>query len=169
MMKSKVSYIIFLSLVMTVVLAVGVLTAEDTEAYVNEDLGFSFDYPGSWKNANVKGGNIVVMFTGGAINRNIQVLHDTGGAEAGQDALQRLAEILKTQKELTAEWRDVDGRRAFFQVVEWNSPLGDTRAVRLMVPEGDRYFLVMGVCPAGDFTALGPLLTKCVLSFRITE
>lgn len=168
-MKSKVSHFIFLGLIMTSVLAVGVMAVETTETYVNRDLGFSIEYPASWKNANVRGGNIVVMFTGGSINRNVQVMHDKGGEEAGKATLERLAEILKTQNELTAEWRDVHGRRAFFQVVEWSSPLGINRAVRLLVPDGDQHFLVMGVCPAGDFDALGPLLTQCVLSFRMTE
>jgi len=168
-MKLKFSHLIFLGMAATALLIVKISATEATETYINKDIGFSLEYPAAWKKANVKGGNIVVMFTGGAINRNVQVLHDTGGEEAGKAALERLAEILKTQKELSAEWRDIKGRRAFFQVVEWSSPLGDTRAVRLMVPEGDRYFLVMGVCPAGDYDALGPLLTECVLSFRIIE
>jgi hypothetical protein len=168
-MKSKLSHLTFLGIGIFVALAAGILATEATETYVNKDLGFSLEYPASWKNANVKGGNIVVMFTGGAINRNVQVLHDKGGEEAGMASLERLAKILKTQKELTAEWRDVNGLRSFFQVVEWSSPLGNTRAVRLMVPDGDRYFLVMGVCPAGDFDALSPLLKKSVLSFRVTK
>ena len=167
--RFKLNHFVFLGILFFAVLAMGILAEEATETYVNKSIGFSFDYPASWKNANVKGGNIVVMLTGGAINRNVQVLHDKGGEEAGIAALERLANILKTQKELTAEWREINGRRSFFQVVEWSSPLGDTRAVRLMVPDGDRYFLVMSVCPAGEFDALGPLLTKCVLSFRITE
>ena len=165
----KLSHLVFLGIVIYAVLAMGILAEEATETYVNKSIGFSLDYPASWINANVKGGNIVVMFSGGAINRNVQVLHDKGGGEAGIASLERLAKILKTQKEQTAEWREINGRRSFFQVVEWSSPLGDNRAVRLMVPDGDQYFLVMGVCPAGEFETLGPLLTKCVLSFRITE
>jgi len=168
-MMSKLSHFAFLGIVISALLAVSVLATEATETYVNKSIGFSFEYPVSWKNANVKGGNIVVMFTGGAINRNVQVLHDKGGEEEGKAALERLAKILKTQKELTAEWRDVNGHRSFFQVVEWSSPLGDNRAIRLMVPDGDHYFLVMAVCPAGEFETLSPLLTKCVLSFRVTE
>lgn len=168
-MKSKIIHYAFFGVVISVVLAVGIMATEATETYVNKGIGFSFEYPASWKNANVKGGNIVVMFTGGAINRNVQVLHDKGGEEAGKATLERLAKILKTQKELTAEWRDVNGRRAFFQVAEWSSPLGDNRALRLMVPDGDHYFLVMAVCPSGEFETLSPLLKKCVLSFRITE
>jgi hypothetical protein len=168
-MKFRFKYFAFLGFIISVVLAVGAVAKEDTQAYVHKELGFSFDYPVSWKNANVKGGNIVVMFTGGAINRNVQVIHDKGGEKAGISTLERLAKILKTQKEKIAEWRVVNGRRSFFQLVEWSSPLGDNRAVRLMVPEGDHYFLVMGVCPAGEFDTLGPLLTQCVLSFRITK
>jgi hypothetical protein len=109
------------------------------------------------------------MLTGGAFNRNVQVMHDKGGEKAGMATLERLAKTLKTQKEHEAEWREVNGRRSFFQVVEWSSPLGDNRAVRLMIPDGDHHFLVMGVCPAKEFDTLGPLLTKCVLSFRITK
>jgi len=168
-MKSKLNNFAFLGLVISAVLAVGVLATESTETYVNKEIGFSFEYPTSWKNANVKGGNIVVMFTGGAFNKNVQVLHDIGGEEAGKATLERLAKILKTQKELSAEWRDVNGRRSFFQVAEWSSPLGDNRAVRLMVPDGDHYFLVMGVCPAGEFDVISPLLKKCVLSFRVID
>lgn len=169
MNMSKLYLKSFLSLVIMVAAAAGIWATEATETCVNKDLGFSFEYPASWKVANVKGGNIVIMFTGGVFNRNVQVMHDKGGEKAGLATLERLAKILKTQKELTAEWREVNGRRAFFQVVEWSSPLGDNRAVRLLVPDGDHHFLVMGICPAGDFNTLGPLLTKCVLSFQITK
>lgn len=142
---------------------------EDVKTYTNEDIGFSIDYPASWNPTKVTGGNIVVLFTGGAINRNLQVMHDQGGEEGGMAALERLAGILQNQNVFTAEWREVNGQRSYFQVVEWSSILGNNRAIRLMVPAGDYYFLVMGVCPAGEFAALSSLLEKCVLRFKIVD
>jgi hypothetical protein len=140
-----------------------------TTTYTSEEMGFSIKHPSSWKNANVKGGNIVVLFMGGAFNRNIQVIYDRGGEEGGRAALDRLAKILGSQKELSAEWRVVNGIRSFVQVVEWKSALGNSNALRLMAPLGDRYFLVMGVSPAGEFQKLRPLLEECVFSFKITK
>ena len=142
---------------------------EKTETYVNDTIGFSIEYPATWKNAKVKGGNIVVLFLGGTFNRNVQVMYDKGGEEGGMAALEKLAGILRNQKEMVAEWKQINGQRSYYQVVEWQSPLGDSRAIRLMVPSGDNYFLVMGVCPASEFDALSPLLNKCVLSFQIAR
>jgi len=143
--------------------------SENTNTYNNDNLGFSIDYPAQWNQSNVTGGNIVVLFTAGAINRNLQVMHDEGGEAGGMAALERLASILQNQKVFHAEWREVNGRRSYFQVVEWSSIIGDNRAIRLMVPHKDHYFLVMGVCPAGEFDELSPLLESCVLSFLIEE
>ena len=143
--------------------------AENTKTYLNDNPGFSIDYPAQWNQADVSGGNIIVLFTAGAINRNLQVMHDEGGEAGGMAALERLASILQNQKMLEAEWREVNGRRSYFQVVEWSSIIGNNRAIRLMVPHQDQYFLVMGVCPAGEFSELSPLLEGCVLSFVIKE
>ena len=143
--------------------------SENTQTYTNDDLGFSIDYPAQWNQTKVSGGNIVVLFTAGAINRNLQVIHDQGGEEGGLAALDKLANILQSQNVLTAEWREVNGRRSYFKVVEWSSILGNNRAIRLLVPAGDYYFLVMGICPAGEFAELSPLLESCVLSFQITD
>ena len=145
------------------------LAQESTTTYTNEEIGFSIEHPVSWKNAKVQGGKIVVLFMGGAFNRNVQVMYDKGDEEAGIAALERLAKILRTQKELTAEWKVINGLRSFVQVVEWKSALGNSNAIRLMAPLGDRYFLVMGVSPAGEFQKLRPLLEKCVFSFKITK
>lgn len=142
---------------------------ESTKTYVNDEIGFSIEHPASWKNTKVKGGNIVVLFTGGTINRNVQVIYDKGGEQGGKAALERLAKILPNQKVKSAEWKEVNGRRSFLQVVGWQSIIGDNCAIRLMVPVEDHYFLVMGVCPAEEFATLSPLLEKCVLSFNITN
>lgn len=142
---------------------------ENTTTYVNNDMGFTIEHPSSWKNTHVEGGNIVVLFMGGAMNRNIQVMYDKGGEEAGTAALQKLAEILGTQKELSAEWKDINGRRSFLQEVEWTSMIGSNWAVRLMVPKEDHFFLVMGVCPSREVDDLGPLIRQCVLSFQVTR
>jgi hypothetical protein len=162
-----------LSLILSIafILAIGVLASahDGTKTYVNTEIGFTMEYPASWKNTKVEGGHIVVLFTGGAINRNVQVIYDRGGEEGGKAALERLANILRTQKELSAEWKEINGRPSFLQIVEWESLIGANRAIRLMVPFDDHYFLVMSVCPAGEFEDLRPLLEKCVLSFKIID
>ena len=158
-----------LSFLLLVFLAGMASAQEGTTTYTNDEIGFSIEHPASWKNANVKGGNIVVMFVGGAFNRNVQVMYNKGGEESGKAALERLAKILRTQKELSAEWKVVNGLRSFVQVVEWKSALGNSNAIRLMAPLGDHYFLMMGVSPAGEFQKLRPLLEKCVFSFKITK
>ncbi len=145
-----------------------VFAEEVTKTCVNKDPGFTIEYPATWKRSNIKGGNIVVLYMGGKFNRNIQVMYDKGGEEGGKAALKRIAKILRTQKELSAGWKEINGRRSFLQVVEWKSPLGVTRAIRMLVPIKDHYFLVMGVCPGVEFGSLEPLLKKCVLSFKIT-
>ena len=140
---------------------------ETTKVYVNDEIGFQIEYPSSWEQAKVKGGNIVVLFTGGAINRNVQVMQEEGGEQEGRARLNKLAKILPNHRELSGEWRDVNGRRAYFQTAEWTSLFGANKAIRLMVPAGDHFFLVMAVSPAGEFEKLRPTLEKCVLSFKI--
>ena len=158
-----------LSFGLLVFLAGTVSALESTTTYTNEEIGFSIEYPASWKNANIKGGNIVALFTGGAFNRSVQVMYDKGGEEAGMTALKKLSRILRTQKELSTEWKVVNGLRSFVQTVEWKSALGNSNAIRLMAPIGDNYFLVMGVSPADEFKKLGPLLEKCLFSFKVTK
>ena len=142
---------------------------ENTTTYTNEEVGFSIQHPASWKKVNIKGGNIIVLFTGGVFNRNVQVMYGKGGEEAGQAALERLSKILRTQKELSAEWKVVNGLRSFVQIVEWKSELGNSNAIRMMSPLGDHFFLVMGVSPAEEFQKLRPLLEKCLFSFKVTK
>ncbi len=57
--------------------------SEDTKTYTSEDIGFSIDYPALWNPTKVTGGKIVVLFTAGAINRNLQVMHDQGLRKEG--------------------------------------------------------------------------------------
>ncbi len=162
-----------LSLILSIVFVTSItliaFADESTKSYVNNEIGFSIEYPSSWINTKVEGGNIVVLFTGGAINRNLQVIYDKGGEEGGKATLERLANILRTQKELSAEWKEINGHRSFLQFVEWESIIGTTRAIRLMIPGNNHYFLIMGICPAGEYEDLHPLLEECILSFKFTK
>ncbi len=166
-MKKSLGFVVLILFICS--MSIDLCSSENTKAYNNDKFGFSIDYPVQWNQANVTGGNIIILFTAGAINRNLQVLFDEGGETGGMAALERLASILQNHKVFKAEWREVNGRRSYFQVVEWSSIIGNNRAVRLMVPHEDYYFLVMGVCPAGEFGELSPLLEGCVLSFKINE
>jgi hypothetical protein len=166
-MKRSLFLVLSISLVMG--LANLIFSEEKTDTYANEDIGFSLEYPASWAESRVQGANIVVFFSGGAINRNVQVMYDHCGEEGGMAVLENLANILNNQRVISSEWKEVNGRRSFFQIAEWTSILGGNRAIRLMVPSGDHYFLVMGVCPAEEVGELSPLLERCILSFRITD
>ena len=48
-MQFKFNNSAFLGIVISLVLAIGIMATEATETYVNKDIGFSFEYPASWK------------------------------------------------------------------------------------------------------------------------
>ena len=149
-------------------LTAAVFAQDATKVHTNDEIGFSIECPASWKEGAIKGDTIAASFMGDKINKSLQVIYNKGGEKEGMANLDKLGRLLK-QTELSKEWKSVNGRRAFLQVAKWRNLLGETAAVRLMVPAGDHYFLVMGVCPGGEFETLRPLLEKCVLSFKITK
>ena len=152
----------------TILLAAAAASAGETDVFTSKDLGFSIEYPTGWKEGTIRGETILVSFSGGTIARTLQVISDKGGEQEGMARLDKLGNLLR-QKERKAEWKTVNGRRAYVQLAEWKNIMGVNVAVRMMVPLKDRYYLVLGHCPLKEFEKLGPTLEKCVLSFKVTK
>lgn len=153
-----------LLLIAGVISCSGSWSGEGTRTYHDPRLGFTLKYPSDWRLVEA-GATAAVFFHGGGTNRQITVTHESGSEPAIAQAIQQF-KSMPDFKEIKGEWIEAKGRRVYLQTATWSSPLGDNQAIRLYVPDGDHFYVVMGMAPLPEFGRYASLIEKCVLSFE---
>ncbi len=117
-------------------------------------VGMQMEIPSAWKKGGVSGESVLASYDAGSgLYPNMNVTLEPSGGKDLKGFFQQWLNLLTSAQVNSAEPTNINGMPALICDVVWTSPMGPLRALRAIVPVGDKMLVITFVAKTEHLSA----------------